>query len=520
MKPPVAPSPRLLALASGLAIVLAVCDRLWLLLRFGVRHTGTDDVIFWNVAMDMAKGIFREPFLYGQNYNPPLESLLAVPLLWAQVPPWWAMPLVTSFLALAPFLAFAWWHRRRGRHLASLVYAAFPVLLPVEWGMITTLSRGFVTGIALLAMLPLLYGMQRVQLREWCMGALLMAAQVLNPNVLLIAAPIAIHAVWSAPRPLATMGRMALGALPVALLQLLAVRFYALQPGRIVHRLDDWRMTFHPGELIPEAMQQLDLHLAHTMPLWWKNGHVILWVLGLLALFHALRGRRVKALAIASVFPIVLLGFAFPKLHDGFASVFFPYSRMFLALPLLVVWSMEDLDLWTRAKTSTIAVLLLLLPGIAVWKAVHTDRIVQREMAEQDDLPVREFTIGSLRNDVAQIARVTRGDRYDLLVLLDDEHCKYRSQLLAYGGPVLDATLPPTLYVGPDRRLWRRTEGIHSVTPGLLVLGGTPEQWSALPEDVEHQPVKGVQDLYAVTGNRLTLHELLVLFGREGKLSP
>jgi hypothetical protein len=94
-------------------VAASLADRIYLLWRFGFQHTRSDDVLFLEGVRNMAEGIFREPYLYGQNHDPALESLLAVPLLWASIPFHVALPIIISLLALVPFLSFAGWHYRQ-----------------------------------------------------------------------------------------------------------------------------------------------------------------------------------------------------------------------------------------------------------------------------------------------------------------------------------------------------------------------------------------------------------------------
>src|ERR1700679_330223 len=70
------------------------------LLHFGTQYTDADQTIFWYQADDIAHFIFREPCLYGQSYNFPLESWLAAPLLLCQLTAYIALPTITSLLPL------------------------------------------------------------------------------------------------------------------------------------------------------------------------------------------------------------------------------------------------------------------------------------------------------------------------------------------------------------------------------------------------------------------------------------
>jgi hypothetical protein len=426
-----------------------------------------------------------------------------------------AMPVVTSVLALLPFLSFAAWHYRRNELAMATLFAGMPVLLPVEWGMMTMTTRGFVTGLAFMAPLPWLLALRRSWLRSLLIGAVLYTSLIANQNALLVAAPFAL---WYALRPGTTwMDRLAgiAGALPPLLLQVLALRFYAREPERIVHRLDDWRLTFHPGELIPEALQQLDRHFAWLAPLSWPYGHLVLIMLLAVSLWLWTTGQRYPALSVASVFPVILLSFAFPKVHDGFDSVFLPFSRMYLALPLLLVWALS-LGKWkvTMARTLAFA-LLLAVPLCVALKLNHTPHVLTAALDGQQAIPVRELSMTAFRQQLEKIDSTASQHKVDLIIALDSGD-KFRSQLIAYGGPVVAPSLPPTLYVGIDRRYWRRQEERAARRSTILFVGGETERWDML---MGTEPglirIGDAEDrLHLLTGEPLAIDSVLALLGR------
>src|SRR5690606_26443963 len=126
----------------------------------------------------------HEPYFYGQDYAVMIEALVAAPFTWFGIPLHILMPTVTSLLALAPFWSFAFWHRKHGRRLAALLFLAMPVLLPVEYGMMTTITRCFVPGIALLAFLPWVLDGADMRRQAVLIGLITSAAAFVNPNSL------------------------------------------------------------------------------------------------------------------------------------------------------------------------------------------------------------------------------------------------------------------------------------------------------------------------------------------------
>lgn len=135
-------------------LLLGILDRSFLLFAFGFKYVGDDDGVIWSAAVNYGHGLFREPYFYGQDYAVMLEALVAAPFARSGIPLPILMPLVTSLLALAPFWSFAFWHRKHDRPLAAAIFLSMPVLLPVEYGLMTTVTRCFISGIAPLAALP------------------------------------------------------------------------------------------------------------------------------------------------------------------------------------------------------------------------------------------------------------------------------------------------------------------------------------------------------------------------------
>jgi hypothetical protein len=493
MRPDTARNERFARWAFWCVLTCLLIQRGWLLLAFGTVWTGSDDVLFWNVATDMANGEFHEPFIYGQNYNPAVEPLLAVPLLWSGVPHHIALPLVTALLAIAPFVSFGLWNLRRKAFGAAIGFVAVPLLLPVEYGLMTSTTRGFVTGLAVLALLPLAMGLRSARWRAMLTAFILGLALWVNPNTLLIAVPFFLHFWLSQERRWPALGWSGLGALPVAIIQVLAQRFYTVHPERIVHRMDDWRMDFH-GELIPEAFGQLDRHFAWLCPVWWPNGQVVLWAILGIAVVLALRKRWIPALAVGSVLPLIVIAFGFPKVHDGWEHITFPYSRMFLAMPLLLAWALPLLPSLDRLRRPATLAILVIAPVASINGIRLTQGKIDGQMAHQEGLPVIEVPVHVLNGQLAALEDIAQRTQAEAVVCLSAPDA--RMAILWTYAAATRPDLPPTLFIGPDRRAWRRSEEESRVQATVVLIGGRAEFW---------QRMKGqgldIEPLYLIGGH-------------------
>ena len=495
--------------------LLALCllDRARIIVEFGARFTSADDAVFWAVADDMANGSFREPFLYGQDYNPALESLLAVPLLLARVPIHVAMPIAVSLLALAPFLFWGWWHARRHEWVAASAFIAMPLLLPVQWGMLTTMSRGFVGGLAILAFLPLTVRIAREQWRFAAVGTITALALAANPITLLFALPFTL-AQW-----LETDGRwraalaLLLGTTPSVLLAWQAQHFYQLHPERVVHGLSEGAFSMDSGRLL-HAITTLDSRFIGLCPVWWPNGHVVLWLIALTSVVLWRTGLRATGIALFATLALIIASFALSKAADGTTHLFYPQARMYLALPLVLAWSVARFQ-WSLRLTRVLPVITLMACCASLaWKALHAPAVIAQELASTAATPVAPLSVQRLEDD-ARIAAGFKEERgVDLIVTLFGEGAQ-PFMALNYAGPILEPGMPRTLFLAIDRRFWRRREERDAVRPRVLFVGADESYWSSARKGVPEMEVVpfGTARARLLKDNTLTTGELLRRMG-------
>lgn len=468
---------RRMAVAWWFVLICVLVVRTATMVEFGMRYAGSDDVLFWNVANDFAHGIFREPYVYGQNYNPALESLLAVPLLWCHVPMHTAMPVSTSLLALLPFISFSLWHKRSKEWLPAMAFLAIPLLLPVQWDLITTMSRGFVTGIAALGALPWAFRIKSEMRKAAAIGFILGTALYLNPNAAIFGLPFSIWFLLGSQQRFRALLSMAAGSIAPLVVQFLSMQFYSRQPWRIVHRIDDWRMEFHPLDLIPEDLQQLGSHFQWLMPAAWNHGAWVLAALAVVALLAAWQGHKNLAWAIAAVFPLILFSFSFAKVQDGFRHVLYPYNRMYLAVPILLAWALSHLK-WRMHAAAAIC-LIVAAAGTTWYKATHVAGIAHAAMQPGTGVPVESWPYSDFVAYADTVSTVAARHQADLVVGLDGPDGSLHLAL-CYGGNIVSPNLPPTLYVGLDRRWWRRQEEKGAQHKAILFVGGDDALWNRL----------------------------------------
>lgn len=503
-------------------IVLGVVDRMVVLVVFAFRHVGIDDALIWEVCQDMGNGIFKEPFLYGQNYNPMLEALLGAPFVRLGGAPWVVLPLVTAFLAMLPFWSFALWCRRNDASVAALVFAAFPLLLPMEWTMITSMPRGFVHGLAVLACLPWIKLVSGSILRGALFGLVVSFAVVNNPNALI--AGIAAGIVWwkLEHRSLKWISGILVGAIPAIGWQWWASHFFDDRPWEVIHRLTPAELAFDPS-LFWQALRSPSVFFRGLFPFHAELGILILVPLIILAVVLWKRGGRTYAFALTTVFMGTFIALGVIKVHNGCSSVFFPLSRMFLGLPLICAVATAYVLRHTKLRSgSVIAIAALALLSVG-WKAVRLPAIISHELAAQECACVREEPIALITERCKQIAMAAERSNAELIALIRwpnlklDHRAHFAAHFNCYACASLLPSFPPTYGIGFDRRSWTKPNADGSKT--VLFVGGDPEAWRMLDgTQVSDLSVDGIE-LHAMHCDLLSLDSLVIALGVDNDVA-
>ena len=278
-----------------LLAILVLIDRFMVLHYYGFQYVGSDDTVFWQGANDYLHGIFHEPFFYGQNYNYMAEALFAVPLLFLGVGVQHALPLVTSFMTLFPFFVFSYVNFRKENFIPAFIILSTPLLMPVEYGIITSMSRGFVNGIFFVSFIPLLWKERLSTLRYFFIGFFSALAVAVNPNSLVAVIPLLVYLFLTNYKKPGFYIFTTLGILLVSLAHYNFLNFYVLHPENKIHELGGWRMQFH-SELITEGLHKLNLMFLYLSPVFWHYGRLSLFILAALILLLFIQKKYIYSL--------------------------------------------------------------------------------------------------------------------------------------------------------------------------------------------------------------------------------
>jgi hypothetical protein len=307
-------------------------------------------------------------------------------------------------------------------------------------------------------------------------GLLLVVSASMNVGAGLVTGPVAVWLVLSSLLPWRSraVGRLvALGGGLVAggVLHLWAQSFYRAHPAANVHGTPAFSFSF---ERLGENVGHLGRYLPAYAPEVARSWLVVALAVVLVAGWVAWSGRTVAAVGAsvtAVALSLVVLGTA--KANDGTASLFFPYSRVYLGLPWMLAAlavvvpgpSSASASARRRSPVAVVVVVALAVAGVAVREvrlAERTDRLIAAAEGVPPVVPVSTIDLDrrcALRLRLARSAHVAVVlDRYD--------------RTATYGcGALLEPDGITTLFPEYDRRTWLLEAATHRSVRGVLASG-------------------------------------------------
>ncbi|HRF82478.1 MAG TPA: hypothetical protein PL070_20630, partial [Flavobacteriales bacterium] len=101
--------------------------------------------------------------------------------------------------------------------------------------------------------------------------------------------------------------------------------------------------------------------------------------------------------ALIGTLALILLSFCFAKVYDGYDSIFFPLSRIFLGLPLVLAWALGSIQVGHR-KLEYLTMLVLATVLIhTTWRITTAKEVYTNALQDQHGLPVRTWSVDDIK---------------------------------------------------------------------------------------------------------------------------
>jgi len=452
-------SPSMKRLLFIVFLLLMLTDRAITLFHFGFVYTDIDQLVMWNGAYDYARGIFHEPFFYAQPFNYMMEAFLAVPLLWMRVPVYIALPIITSILSLLPYIALAIFFNKRNQSFWALLCLSLPLLLPLPYNFLTTLSRGFVQAHLFVPLLfiPLFDPQNKKNIALFYLASSL--CFIANQSSLLIVLPVALF-VFTYHYKSFSFYLKSLWVLPVFIADHFARHFYTLHPERVIHQMAGMKIDTHT---FMESLRTAR-HFENLFPFFSGWGIVYPFLFLILAIIALRRSMKKEFLFILTILILLILTFAIPKVQEFVPNtgIFFTPSRLFLFLPLLLILTVYFLFAKFIRNRIPVYLLLLLSLTMLITKNIHISEKAQKTFS-QTVFPVAKNTdIVARANDLKHLAQKYK---LDLIVHTTFSDWSYVFDSYAYN-PLNENCCQRkektiSVNIDDDRRTWLFGEATH-----------------------------------------------------------
>lgn len=452
-----------------LLLIIVLVDRVLVLENFNFKYVGSDDLIFWQSATDYMRGIFHEPYFYGQNYNFMLESFFAIPFLKLGVPYNYAFPIASSIVSLFPFFLFSGVLFKRGYVVESMFFLLIPIMLPIEYGMICSNTRGMISGLFFTGfyIFPLLNPGKK---SSWIITVLsLSLGYICNPNSLVFSFPICIYLFLKNYKRFSFYWINLLFVIPILLIEFFAKRFYVQHTEYIV----SWAWTLNYSlNLALENFQRLDNFFCYLAPLTWSSGWLILFVILIVGVFLLKKDWR-KGLSVVLGVIFIFSTLGINKVNDYINTVFFSSNRMYLGIPMFLgltfFWGKEFFT--AKDKYFKFAFIIIAISTFCIKTSLfpvviknHTEKTNYGSVGIK---PIKELTCNCSKLDY-----ISRTNNIDLILFTPNWKINVPSlEFYNYGCPLLFKNFPKTMMSVYERRTWVYLEEKSKIRKNILIYG-------------------------------------------------
>lgn len=451
-----------------LYLIIAL-ERIAGILWYNLRFADSDQTILWAMAHDLKKGEFHGLCFYGQSYNAALEAFLALPLLIAGLPYPLSFALITSSLAVVPYFLFSSIIRGKWGNDLGIIPLFILTILPPEFLILSSISRGFVTGIAFMSFALFIW--EKKDNPFWLLGSGLCISLAIfcNPNSILL---LPLFLIFGPPKIHEILNKF-IYLIPGTFIGLsifwINSLYYNNHPGYAFHPNPELKFSLESFFLI---VGSLDNYFTIISPGIWKFGWVTLPLFGWLLWSGFERSKLPVKLGIAGITGILAGSFFLIKTTDATNSVYFSGSRMYLSWPLLFASLIclffirrTDLKYWTK-WIIPIALLSLVIQSIGM------PFFIRQSHGGSKNSVVHVFNHKVLSLQCALLYRMAKAQNLQVIIGNSGDTS---NQPLAYGCPCLFPDFPLIVLNDYERRPWLLPQ--TSKGPGKLIYDNTWEGW-------------------------------------------
>jgi hypothetical protein len=472
-----------------------VLYRIIVLLKFATIYTDSDQTIMWYGLKDYSSFVFHEPRFYGQSYNTMIEAFFAIPLFKMGLSAHTSLSIITASMAIFPFIFLSILCFKNSLKKTAIIVLCVFLFLPVEYSLITSLSRGFVTGIFIASFSFIVLFGKKTKLKYFIYGFCLILSYSVNPNSLLITLPIGFYILLVNYKCKSLYIYAILGSFIPLFIHILSDLFYIRNPNFNLHK---FQMEFAISSLF-ESFNDLNKFFNYVSPIFWKNGFISLLLFVVIGVYLYFQKSIKEFIIIIFTILLILITLGISKVHDGTNSIFFSYSRMYLSIPLLFCLFLIFIKFPNKKYFYFFPSLALLFMS---FNLIELNDSISEKVDVKNDHIVGVVKIEVLENICSDLKDVA--EKYDVDLILISNH--WHNDLYNYGCPILQDDFPFTIRPKYERRTWKMIEAEKTSFKNILVLD-VLNDYQIL--NLEVTKIEDFPYSYLIKNNTLGLYRLL-----------
>ena len=437
---------------------MVILFRILVILKFSYKYADSDQSIMWLGVINYSKGIFHEPGFYGQSYNTMLEAIFAVPLYKLGIPPYKALPIITSFMTLFPYVLVSFLTFLKKHYFPALVILTIPLLLPNEYAMLTSLPRGFITGIfvSTFGIIAIYFPTKRIGF--FMLGFFSLLGYTVNANSVIITLPCLLCFFLYNYKNKRFYFYAGSGLLLAGLLYFLFHYFYMVHPFYNLHK---YTLSFSLNLLLSN-LSHLDKHFNFVSPLFWKQGFLALFLLLFGSIFLIIKKQTNHGIALLATLVFIIITLGINKINDGTDSIFYSLSRMYLGIPVLMAMYLALL----KERKHYIYIYMTITMLFFATKVITLNTSVTKNLNPDNHHVNTVAKIDNICKECKKLDELSKTYNVKLIVIVNH----YYYDFFDYGCVSFYNDFPKTLRPSYERRTWRLLEDENKVYKNIMII--------------------------------------------------
>jgi hypothetical protein len=466
---------------------------------YDLRLIDTDQAYMWQGATDFSKGLFYEPRYYGQNYNTFMEALLTAPFLILKFSVYKIMPLITIFLGVFPFLFAAFYLFLKNQKNSALIVLSVLICLPVQYDLLTSLPRGFVTGLFFCSFFIISIINPRNLNFIFLNTVLAVLGYFVNQNSVIVSIPFLIFIFLNNYNNKKYYLYSVLALLSLIPFDYFFNSFYRNHPDYVMQSTFN---TFSPKYFI-QSISHLNERFQHVSFFLANQCYTLIMTFIFLAIILFIKNKK-AFVALCTLIILILFSFFSSKVSDGSKWVYMSYSRMFLGIPIFFILLIPIIHFKTNSKT----IFLFLIP--IVFACLKFNSIKQDLLKEDERKIAQGVRLLSMEScmETTSIYKNKCIENNCRFLLISSTF--WLNTIVSNAGPSLHADYPETQETRFEKRYWIRNKNKERLIPEFVFLSSEFDLDKVLPPNQKFT-LKRLDDygLFLVQNNELKIGDFI-----------